>query len=125
MMPNGIPSRRAGFTSHQLARARQLEREFLDRLGKILQRKILIGVPDRMMDHARTRNTDIDHGFSFTNTVKSAGHERIVFDGIREADKLRARESASIASSLSSVFDDSPDLGHHVHVDAGARRWPR
>ena len=89
-----MPKSSRGFASNQFTCARQFEREFLDRLRQFLQRKISIGVPDCMMDHARTGNADIDHGFSFTDTVKSAGHERIVFDGIGKTNKLRTRESA-------------------------------
>jgi len=74
------------------------------------------------MNHAWTGHADINHGLSFTHAMKSAGHKWIVFDCIRKADKLRTRESISIARTLGGFFDDPANLSHHVHVDAGARR---
>src|ERR1044071_8641526 len=60
------------FTTNQFACARELEREFLDRLCEILQRKIYIRVFHCVINHARAGHADVNHGFSFTHTMKSA-----------------------------------------------------
>src|SRR6476659_3140479 len=74
------------------------------------------------MDHTWTRHTDVNNRLSLTHTVKSTGHERIVFDRIRKTDKLRTRESALLASSFGCVLEDPADLRHDVHIDTGACR---
>ena len=71
---------------------------------------------------ARTGHADVDNGARFTHAVKRARHEGIVLDCIREANKLGTRETAFVTCSLGCVLDDSADVGHDVHVDAGARR---
>src|ERR1043165_4454424 len=73
------------------------------------------------MDHAWTRHTDVNNSLGLAHTMKSAGHERIVFNRVCKTDKLRTRESAPIASSLSGVFDNASNMAHDVHVDTRAR----
>ena len=88
IMPNGIPNRRAASRPTSSPARAKLERELHDCLSQVLQRKIFIGMPDGVMDHAWTRNADIEHGFSFAHTMKGTGHKGIVFDRVCEANKL-------------------------------------
>src|SRR5688500_12191851 len=106
------------FATDEFTGTRQLKREFLDRLGEILQWQIAIGMTDCVMDHTRSGCTEVNYVFRFTEDVKCACHERIALDCIRETDKLRAREPAFFSSSFSSVLDYSADMAHDVHVDA-------
>src|SRR6201988_771930 len=79
-------------------------------------------MPHRVMDHARTRNTNINHRLRLAHTMKSAGHKGVVFHRIRKTDEFGARQPTLITGALGSFFDDSSDMAHNIHVDTGARR---
>src|SRR6266508_211054 len=111
-----------GFSSYQLAGARKFERKFLDDFGQLLQRQIHRGMSHGVINNARAGHAYVDHRFGLPNAMKSTGHERIVFTGIRKADKLCASYAAFVAGSFGSLLDNYSDLAHCVHIDAGARR---
>jgi len=73
------------------------------------------------MNYAWTRYADVDHDIRFADTVKGAGHERIVFNGVREANELGTCEPALVARELGRVLDHVSDVRHDVHVDARPR----
>ena len=75
----------------------------------------------RVIDDARTRHANIDHRFRLADAVKRAGHERIVFDRVGEADELGAGQAALIARALGSSLINRPTCAHRIHVDSGAR----
>jgi len=76
---------------------------------------------DGIVNHAGTGDADIDHGLRFADAVKSSSHEGIVFNGIRETDKLGAGDATLAAGALGGFLDDDAHLPHRVHVYSGAR----
>src|SRR5437588_151577 len=85
------------FAANQLAGPREFERKFLDYLSKVVKWKIRIGMLDRVIDNAGAGDADIQHHFRLADTVKGAGHEWIVFDGVGETNKLGAGNPKAIA----------------------------
>src|SRR6266511_3696655 len=110
-----------GFSSYQLASARKWERKFLDDFGQLLELQVHRGMCHGVINNARAGHAYVNHRFGLSNAMKSSGHERIVFNGIRKADKLCASYAAFVAGSFGSLLDNYSDLAHCVHIDAGAR----
>ena len=83
------------FAPDQFTGARELERESLDDLGHLVERQVLRGVAQRVIDDAGAGDADVDDRLRFADAVKRARHERVVLDRVGEADELRARDAAA------------------------------
>ena len=116
------PQAARGFAPDEFARARELEGEALDEFRHLVERRILWRVAHRVVDDAGAGDADVDDRFGFADAVECARHERVVLDGVGEADELRAREAAALARQLGHLLDDLAGAPDGVHVDAGARR---
>src|SRR5437016_9957729 len=108
------------FAANQLAGPREFEREFLDDLRKVVERKIGIDVLYRVIDNAGAGYADIQHGFRLADAVKSAGHEWIVFDGVGETNKLGAGDARTIARAFGGFLDQTAHARDCIYVDSGA-----
>ena len=87
-----------------------------------MQRQTGFSAADRVVDDSGTRHANIQRRFRLTDAVKRARHERIVFDGIREADELCAGEPELIACTLGGFLDQATDTRDGIHIDSGASR---
>ena len=120
-MPKRDAQPRRGCSPDQFAGAGDLERRAADDRGKRAEiggaRRL-----DRAQHDSRAADADIDRAFGLAGAVKSAGHERIVFDGIAEYDQLGAADRVFRAGQRGRALDNAAHGGDRVHVQAGARR---
>jgi hypothetical protein len=80
---------------------------------------------ERGADGARAGDADVQDGLGLARAEVRPRDERVVLDGVAEADELRAADRAAGLGRPRGVEDDAREAVHGVHVDAGARRGER
>ena len=78
-----------------MTHARNFERCLLDRFGNDVHGSTL-DFFKRLLNDAGTGNADVDDGIRFGNAAKTAGHERVVFNGIAEDNHFGIRHEIKL-----------------------------
>ena len=105
----------------ELAKTRDHECRILDRFGHDFEGGAL-HILERTLHDARAGDADMDRGISLRHTVKSAGHEGIIFDRITEFDELRASIGVLVLRELCRFLYDLAHALHRIHIDASLGR---
>src|SRR5215213_8754650 len=106
-----------GLAPDEFAGARELEGELLDQLRHLVERRVLRRVADGVVDDAGAGHPDVDDGLGLADAVEGARHERVVLDGVGEADELGAGQAPALPRALGHLLDDLARAPHGVHVD--------
>ena len=119
MMPKGTPSITRGFAADKLSHAGDLKGCFLDELRDFVQRRVLRQLSQGGAYDARTGDADVEHHVRFTDTMKRACHERVVFRRVAEYHQLGSADALAVLGQFCGFAHDLAHHGDGIHVDAG------